>query len=152
MAMTGPVPRPRQGRTTQHRANIHREIIVKGRVKKTPGVKDWHAIAKTWYHSLGRSAQSAVFEPSDWSEARFTAQLMSDFLKMDPAEQTGAMLDRIQRGMDRALSNHMIRLRAHVHITRELEDAVAEDEGPARVDRIKELRERARQPRLNASD
>lgn len=55
----------------------------------------WHPIARRWYDSLTRSAQSHFYEPSDWATAHLVAESISRDLKpqfVGISETTGEVI------------------------------------------------------------
>lgn len=51
--------------------------ILKAEVSMPPVNEDWHPVARRWYESLGESAQSMYYEPTDWAVAYMTAESIS---------------------------------------------------------------------------
>ena len=76
--MPGPIPtRSDQRRRRNVRDDqIHRAAGAAA-VPVPPADESWHPIAVEWYESLAKSGQSALYEPSDWSTARYVAEAMS---------------------------------------------------------------------------
>lgn len=72
----GPVPKRDAERRRRNKVDIDK-VEITGEVEAPDVDPDWHPIAKDWYVSLGKSGQSRYFEPSDWSAARYVAEVMT---------------------------------------------------------------------------
>lgn len=81
----------------------------------------WHPIAKRWFEALAESGQSAFYEPSDWAEAQFLAEVMSRGLLADRIN--GPLLSAIQTGSTRLMATEADRRRLKLELTRETGDA-----------------------------
>ncbi|MCA1191626.1 hypothetical protein [Saccharopolyspora sp. 6V] len=89
----------RSGRTPKRSTQRHgHRSKEEAAVQKAPGASsvevpesdaEWHPIAQRWFASLGQSGESQFYEPSDWAQAEYLAELMSRSLT---AEKTSAML------------------------------------------------------------
>src|SRR5690348_3275984 len=76
--MPGPVPK----RSTQRRRRNETESTdhapgAPRRARPPRPDPKWHAIARSWFSSLGRSGQSTFYEPSDWALAALIAESIS---------------------------------------------------------------------------
>jgi hypothetical protein len=108
-----------------------------------PADDKWHAVARAWYESLGRSGQKIFYEASDWATAYLLAESMSRDLKPqvvgiteegEPVKAViplkGASLAAYLKGFTTLLVTEGDRRRARV----ELERAADGDEAPAEDD------------------
>lgn len=82
---TGPVPKRSDQR---RRYDDPGKIEIKGvegtppeDIEIEPANPLWHPAAKRWYESLGKSAQSVWFEPSDWAQAWVLAEFLDTTLQ-----------------------------------------------------------------------
>ena len=42
---------------------------------------EWHPVARDWFESFAGSAESELYEPSDWATARYVAEAISRSLE-----------------------------------------------------------------------
>lgn len=82
MGERGPVPkrssqRRRKNKTTPVESAPAAPVVV----DVPESHAKWHPAAKAWFESLGRSGQSAFYEPSDWALAYLIAESISRDLK-----------------------------------------------------------------------
>lgn len=77
--MPGPVPKRSDQRRRVNKPAGPELIKAPGakRVARPRVDSNWHPIARDWFKSLGDSGQAQFYEPSDWQNARFVAELMS---------------------------------------------------------------------------
>lgn len=101
----------------------------------------WHPLAAEWFDSLGRSGQSAFYEPSDWATARVLAELLSRamIILRDGGRGAGTLVERWQAGATELLTTEGARRRVRLELEVEKED----DQGgaPAPVTDIRSWRE-----------
>jgi hypothetical protein len=95
----------------------------------------WHPIATDWYLSLRESGQAAFYQPSDWSMARYAAELMSRGLSSDRAPN-GQYVAALNSVMASLLTTEGDRRRARLELERK--PAVAQT--PASVTAIADYR------------
>lgn len=156
MGKTGPPPK----RSDQRR---RRNKPAGGKVTKSEGAAKvtkpraqaaWHPVAKRWFQSLGKSGQSAFYEPSDWAVAELIAESISRDLNPQPIGITesgkvvmasipmkGASLTAYLRAMSSLLVTEGDRRRVQLELER---PGDAGDEGEkAGVTKIGEYRARA---------
>ena len=79
--MPGPVPKRSEERRRRNKSagpivNAPAAVVV----EQPEPSDDWHGMARDWYVSLAASGQARFFEPSDWQQARFAAEMMSRLL------------------------------------------------------------------------
>ena len=132
MGTRGPVPK----RTSQrhgHMSEADRDAVDKvpatGAVSVPAADKKWHPVARDWYVSLGESAQSRYYEPSDWQAARMVAFEISRMLSLEVPSPT--MIKAIWSAMDALLTTEGSRRRVKIEIeraqaSREVPDGVAD--------------------------
>lgn len=118
----GPVPT----RSGQRRRENKPEIDI----DTAPGATDvacpdplpgWHPIALAWYESLAKSGQSYWYEPSDWAEAVFLAEVMSDALLA--GNINGPKLSAILGGSSRLMTTEGDRRRMRIELSKPTVDA-----------------------------
>jgi hypothetical protein len=98
---------------------------------------EWHPIARGWFESLGESAQSSLYEPSDWATARYVAEAMSRNLNVGQRFSAN-LFAAVMSAMNELLTTEGARRRARVEIER-LADAE-----PAAVAIMERYRQAAR--------
>ena len=81
MAARGPVPKRSTQRRRQNKTEEPTVAPAADEVDVPEADEHWHAVARHWYESLGRSGQSAFYEPSDWALAYMLAESISRDLK-----------------------------------------------------------------------
>ena len=86
----------------------------------------WHPIALAWYEALAVSGQSHWYEPSDWAEAVFLAEVMSDALMSGSIN--GPKLSAILGGASRLMTTEGDRRRMRIELSK---PTVDEDEEAA---------------------
>jgi hypothetical protein len=103
-----------------------RVIEVVGAVVQPPADDDWCPRAKSWYASLGESAQSAQYEPSDWATAQLCADLIHQALTRPkvPAQ----IWDTIARMQQSLLTTEEARRRVRLDARRKGEGEEVPDE------------------------
>jgi hypothetical protein len=119
MGTRGPVPKPSDKRLG-HRAKAESDSIstVPAAVDvEIPEAEElWHPIAQRWFKSLAKSGQHVFFEPSDWAEACFIAEVMSRALISD--KLSGPVVAAIQAGTSRLLATEGDRRRLRIELER----------------------------------
>jgi hypothetical protein len=127
------------------------KLKVPGAVKPPKPDKNWHPVAKRWFESLAKSAQSEFYEPSDWAMATVLAESMSRDLEEQVVavpEKTGepvfakvpmkgASLSAYLKGMAALMVSEGERRRAGVELER---GKVEEPETPAGVTALSDYR------------
>lgn len=125
----GPVPERSDRRRRANKPEIDIDTAP-GASKVRPPEPDaaWHPIALAWYQSLAASGQSFWYQPSDWAEAVFLAEVMSEALLNGPIN--GPKLSAILSGSSRLMTTEGDRRRMRIELARPVED---EDETAAVV-------------------
>jgi hypothetical protein len=78
----GPIPKRSDQRRRRNKPEVEIDTAPSAPVSAAPEpAAGWHPIARDWYVSLGRSGQSAFYQPSDWATAFLIAESMSRDLK-----------------------------------------------------------------------
>ena len=114
---SGPVPKRSDQRRRRNAPEVETtKVEASGTVRRPPASKGWHPIAKGWYESLVKSAQSKYYEPSDWHSARLVAEIMS---KMASGESTStAEIAAMSKLMSELLVTEGARRRVRMEIER----------------------------------
>jgi hypothetical protein len=121
MGARGPVPKRSEDRIRRNKPEVPIEKITSiGTVVAPPlGLDDPHPTTQSFYDSLGGSAQSQYYEPSDWEYARITMHFVDRLLK-NPGGRGVAMLLATVNGM---LSNLLVtegdRRRVRIEVERD---------------------------------
>ena len=76
----GPIPKRSEERRRRNKDSKPEIVAVPGKVKPQPCPNGIHPEARGWYKSLGQSAESRYWEPSDWRQARIAAIWLSGLL------------------------------------------------------------------------
>lgn len=90
MGTRGPIPkaedqRRRRNKTDKNGLSLAVQKIPSGAEKQGPDLNfEVHPLARDWYESLRVSAQSALYEPSDWAQARVWTEVLSRALQTAP--------------------------------------------------------------------
>lgn len=117
MGARGPAPKrstERHGHRGQ--ADEPEQVEQDGAVSVPPAGESWHSVAREWYESLPASGQSKFYEPSDWQQAHFCAELMHRALT---DEKVNAQLVAQIRGlMTDLLTSEASRRRVSMEIVR----------------------------------
>lgn len=119
MTTTGPLPKRSDQRRRRNLPAPGQEVVkvpAVGAVKVPRASRDWHPIARDWFRSLGESAQSQFYEPSDWAQARLIAEAMSRMLH-EP-ELKASSLQAVMAGMTELLTSEGARRRARIEVER----------------------------------
>lgn len=140
MGARGPVPK-RSTERHGHRAtdDVPDQVEQPGKVDRPEPAEHWHPTARGWYDSLAGSGQSRFYEPSDWQQAHFCADLIHRTLT---DEKINAQLVAQVRGlMADLLSTEAARRRVSMEIVRVLDDPAARTPGnvTSMVDRRKRV-------------
>lgn len=117
MGSRGPAPK-RSTERHGHRAKADspEQVEQAGEVSRPEPADHWHSTARNWFDSLAESGQSRFYEPSDWQQAHFCAELMHQAL-VD--EKVNAQLVAQIRGMmTDLLSSESARRRVSMEIVR----------------------------------
>lgn len=115
----GPIPKRSEERI--RRNNDEGEITkieAGGHVEQPPlGLDDPHPMIIDFWESLGDSAQSKFYEPSDWQFARFTLHFADQLVRsMKPSSQ---MLMAVNSSLTELLVSEGSRRRVRMEIERE---------------------------------
>ncbi len=147
----GPAPK-RQRRNRSKLAIEPIEVEAGGSAAAPEADPAWHPIAAGIYRSLAESAQSALYEPSDWAAAALLAESMSRELSPQPAvtkDGEVVMVSRPPRGSSmaawqKALTALLVtegdRRRARIEVQRPAND----EERPADFTTLDDYRRRLR--------
>jgi hypothetical protein len=117
MGSRGPAPK-RSTERHGHRSTADQPELVEqaGEVDRPAPSENWHSTARGWYDSLTESGQSRFYEPSDWQQAHFCADLIHRTLT---DEKINAQLVAQVRGlMADLLSSESARRRVSLEIVR----------------------------------
>ena len=129
MGQRGPAPARSDQRRRRNAPAVPTERVeLAGDVERPAPSEHWHPTARGWYESLTDSGQSRYYEPSDWQQAHFCADLMHRALTDEKinaqlvGQIRGLMTDLLStEGARRRVSMEIVRVRA--------EDAPAERPG-----------------------
>lgn len=147
----GPVPK-RQRRNRSKPAIAAVEVEACGSAAAPEADPAWHPIAAGIYRSLAQSAQSQLYQPSDWAVAALLAESMSRELSPQPVvtkDGEVTMVSRPPRGSSMAawqkaltalLATEGDRRRAWIEVQRPASD----EERPADFTTLDEYRRRLR--------
>ena len=118
--MPGPIPKRSEERI---RRNVEEfpitKIPVNGEVKiPLLGIKDAHPIVRDLYRSLGDSAQSRYFEPSDWQYARTALHFLDGLIKDQSGKPSPMMLSTINQMLSSLLVAEGDRRRVRLEVER----------------------------------
>lgn len=123
----GPVPERSDRRRRANRPEVDIETAPgASRVTAPTPLPGWHPIALSWYESLALSGQSFWYQPSDWAEAVFLAEVMSEALTAGSIN--GPKLSAILSGASRLMTTEGDRRRMRIELAKPAED---EDETAA---------------------
>jgi hypothetical protein len=113
----GPVPKRATDRAG-HRSKAELPDVVEaaGVVQVPEPEEHWHPHARDWYLSLARSGQSKYFEPSDWEQARFTAEMMTTVLKSE--RPSSELVKAVFGGMKELGTSEAARRRMRIEVER----------------------------------
>lgn len=119
MGTRGPIPKRSEERI--RRNNDEGEILkieASGYVEQPPlGLDDPHPMIVDFWESLGGSAQSKFYEPSDWQFARFTLHFADQLVRSTrPSSQ---MLMAVNSSLTELLVSEGSRRRVRMEIERE---------------------------------
>lgn len=123
MGTRGPVPKPealRRRRNEPMTAVTHGKA--RGSVAITPG-RHLHPVAAAWLTALGESGQSDYYEPSDWAQAVYLAEMMTLTLEAGLARGNAALVGQVLAGMDKLLTTESARRRVGLELDKLPEDA-----------------------------
>ncbi|QAY03787.1 terminase small subunit [Mycobacterium phage AFIS] len=139
MGDRGPLPK-RSDERVRRNTTEYGEVTtlpVSGPVKSPPlGLTDPHPIVRDLYNSLAESAQAALYQPSDWSYAKFTLHFADQLLKS--SKPSSQMLVAVNQMLSSLLVSEGDRRRVRIEVERTKSD------GPdASVTTMGELFERA---------
>lgn len=142
MGSRGPAPK-RSTERHGHRgeADQPEQVEQTGTVERPPADESWTPVARDWYEALAISGQSRFYEPSDWQQARYCAELMSKSLT---DEKLNAQLVAQIRGMmTDLLTSESARRRVSMEIVRKpVEPEQPATSGASNVTSMDERRKR----------
>ena len=119
MGTHGPIPK-RSTERAGHRAKADRpdRVGAAAKVRQPPAKQGWHQAARSWYRSLGRSGQSAFYEPSDWEYARILADLLT--VQFKAPKPSSEMIKAILGAMDNLGTTEGARRRMRIEVDRSI--------------------------------
>ena len=133
MGSRGPVPKRSSQRRRVNKPEIEVETAASPSTVVAPEPDaDWHPIARMWFESHGRSGQSVWFQPSDWAEAFFLAEVMSEALFAGSIN--GPKLSAILGGSSRLMTTEGDRRRLRIELERPNQADADEDAAVAKLD------------------
>lgn len=133
----GPVPKRSDQRRRRNKPEVEAEkVTASGQVRRPAASKGWHPIAKGWYESLSKSAQSRFYEASDWHSARLVADIMSR------VSQGGTVSSAEVAAMSKLMSELLVTEGSRRRVRLEIERAAESGKAPAGVTAIDEYRRR----------
>jgi len=120
MATTGPVPKRSDQRVRNRDVNVIDKVQAFGVVKKPAlGIGDnVHPIIQDFWDSVGESAQSRYYEPSDWQYFRVALYFLNNVVK-NTAKPSAQMLTVINQMLTDLLVAEGSRRRVRMEIERE---------------------------------
>ena len=123
----GPVPKRSDQRVRRNKQETPTATVTAIGAVQVPdlGIEDPHPLVKDLYESLGRSAQSRFYEPSDWAYARVALHFLSDLLKS--SKPNGQLLTTVNAMLTGLLVSEGDRRRVQLEIERNQADAVVVD-------------------------
>jgi len=120
MKWSGPIPKRSEERMRRNKPSGLELLRIPADpvepVEVPPADESWHPTASAWYASLCESAQSSLYEPSDWAHARLVAALMSRSLQ--GGVPSGHLIHGIRAAMSGLLATEGDRRRAGVEVSR----------------------------------
>lgn len=129
-----PIPKRDDERRRRNKpATATTKVKIVGVVSAPPVDEDWHPIARDWFLSLGESAQSKFYEPSDWQQARLWAEVLSRQLSNDRI--SAQMMTTWQSAATELLTTEGARRRARMEVER-----AAAEAAPAAVSKLDDYR------------
>lgn len=135
LGITGPIPKRSDERIRRNKPDVPIEKLeASGTVEVPPlGIEDAHPLVADFYDSLGHSAQTKYYEPSDWQHARWVCTWMDKALKH--SKPSAMMLTAINSAMTDMLVTEGARRRVRL----EIERSDAQDVVTDVADRFKEM-------------
>jgi hypothetical protein len=118
-SFSGPIPKHSSERLRTNKDVVPIETIsVVGMVEQPDlGMDDPHPLTLSLYTSLGLSAQSKYYEPSDWEFARYTMHFVDRILKSN--QPSAVMLASINTMLTNLLVTEGDRRRVRIEVERE---------------------------------
>lgn len=81
MPSRGPIPKPAAQRRGRNATEAPADTVRPDGVRHGPTLGlELHPVAVEWYEALRISAQSALYEPSDWASAKLITTAIHDYL------------------------------------------------------------------------
>lgn len=115
----GPIPKRSEERIRRNNDEVEITKIEAGGLVEQPllGLDDPHPMIVDFWESLGDSAQSKFYEPSDWQFARFTLHFADQLVRSSrPSSQ---MLMAVNSSLTELLVSEGSRRRVRMEIERE---------------------------------
>lgn len=118
-SFSGPIPKHSSERLRTNKDVVPIETIsVVGMVEQPElGMVDPHPLTLSLYTSLGQSAQSKYYEPSDWEFAKYTMHFVDRILKS--SQPSAVMLASINTMLTNLLVTEGDRRRVRIEVERE---------------------------------
>lgn len=127
MAAPGPIPKRSDERIRRNKDDVEiTKIEATGPVDQPDlGFDDPHPIIVDLWKSMGESAQSQWYEPSDWQSARYTLHFADGLLKS--SRPSAQMFSGVHAAMTDLLLTEGARRRVRMEIERNKSDAAVVD-------------------------
>lgn len=115
----GPIPKRSEERIRRNNDEVEiTKIEAGGLVEQPPlGLDDPHPMIVDFWESLGDSAQSKFYEPSDWQFARFTLHFADQLVRS--SKPSSQMLMAVNSSLTELLVSEGSRRRVRMEIERE---------------------------------
>lgn len=119
MGTRGPIPKRSEERIRRNHDEVEiTKIEAGGLVEQPPlGLDDPHPMITDFWDSLGESAQSKFYEPSDWQFARFTLHFADQLVRS--SKPSSQMLMAVNSSLTELLVSEGSRRRVRMEIERE---------------------------------
>lgn len=118
MAGFGPVPKRSDERIRRNKPDVEiTKIEAVGEVEQPQlGFEDPHPVIRDLWDSMGESAQSQFYEPSDWAYTRFILHFCDGLIKS--SRPSGQMLATVTSAMSDLLVSEGSRRRVRMEVER----------------------------------
>lgn len=133
--MPGPLPKRIEERRRRNVVPGETTVVMDGVVEIPPARDDWHPTALAWYESLKDSGQSQFYEPSDWAQAVYAADLITKSLQ---PEATAAAAGMALAAMKELLTTESERRKAKLQVQR-TNGGEPEAEKPTAIDEYRKM-------------
>lgn len=118
MAFSGPVPKRSEERLRRNKPEVEIvKIQAQGEVVQPElGLGDVHPVVQDLWDSMGESAQSQWFEPSDWQYARFIMHFAN--MALYSGRPNAQILAEVNKALGELLVSEGARRRVRIEIER----------------------------------